>query len=84
MADASLELWLIVAGIGAAFVLAMLGVLSRWIAEDTAVRALRSEVMDLRTEYARRTAEVEIVEAEEERLDSMVVDLDIEPGRKAA
>jgi len=63
---------MVVGGIAAAFVLATLSMLSRWIARDARVQELRDEVIRLRTEYAKRTAEAEIIEAEEERLATMV------------
>ena len=74
MDDGAIQLWLVVAAIAGAFVLAMLGVLSRWVADDNAERALRTEVRRLREEYVRRTRELEVVEAEQQRVDAMTED----------
>ncbi len=72
MAEASIELWLLLGIIAGAFVLATLGVMARRIAQDSAMRQLRRDVTSLRDEYARRTGEARIIEAEEERLNSML------------
>jgi hypothetical protein len=83
MVGAPVELWMIVGGIAAAFVLVTLRVIARWLEADESVRLLRAEVTTLRSEYARRTEESEIVEAEEARLEAIVVPL-IEPEKEAA
>jgi uncharacterized protein YhaN len=66
------ETWLVFGVLCAGFVLAMLSVLARCVAEDKAQRDLRREVTRLRREYEQRERQATQVAAEQERIDAIM------------